>query len=230
MTKTTNKKAVAAGLTAGLLGGAAAGMVFGIPGVTGAASPSVVQQEDGDTGTDPESADETVTEDRRAAAVERLRDALQPLVDDDTIGADQADDVADFLVDEAEGRFGRMGGKGHMGSRGGGFGNFEVIEQALGMEAAEIREALADGSTLADLAADPQALIDALVAEAQTRLDDAVADGRISEEDAAEREAEMVERVTDMVNGEFERGDVGSPRGPGRWGGPADVGSADEEG
>lgn len=221
MTKTTNKKAVAAGLTAGLLGGAAAGMVFGVPGVTGAVSPAVVQQDDTDTETDAEPADE----DRLTAARERLREALQPLVDDDTISADQADDVADHLLQEAQGEFGRLGGRGHMGHHRGGVGNFDVIEETLGMDAAEIREALAEGSTLADLADDPQALIDALVAEAQTKLDEAVADGELTAEEAAEKQAEIVERVSDMVNGEFE-----GRRGPGKWGGPADDSSADEEG
>ena len=215
MIKTTNRKAVAAGLTAGLLGGTAAGMVFGIPGVTGAASAAVVQQEDGETDSD---VGEGSADDRTAAAVERLRDALQPLVDDGTIDAGQADEVAGHLVEEAEGTFGRTGGKGHMGHHRGGVGNVDVLEEALGMDAAAIREALAEGSTLADLADDPQALIDALVAEAQTKLDEAVADGKLTAEEAAEKEADIVERVTGMVNGEFERG-VGH-RGPDGNGSP----------
>lgn len=241
MTKTTSKRAVAAGLTAGLLGGAAAGMVFGIPGVTSAVAPAVVQQSDDETdtteATDDSALDETANEDWAAEAVERLREALQPLVDDDTLNSGQADDVADFLVEEREGRMGKAGQRGHgpgRGGMGGSFGRSDVIQETLRLEATEIREALSDGGSLADLATangvDPKVLIDALVAESQARIDEAIADGRLSEDDATEHQADMVERITDMVNGEMpERGDFG---GRGRHGGPfgSDDSSTDEEG
>jgi len=79
------RKGLAIGLTAGLLGGAAAGFAFGVPGLSGAASPSVVQQtEDTVPSTDPATTDaETSTvpvPDVEAGT--RLREALQPLAGD----------------------------------------------------------------------------------------------------------------------------------------------------
>ena len=49
---------------------------------------------------------------------------------------------------------------------------------------------------------DVQVVIDALVAEVAGHLDLAVEDGRLTEDEAAARLAEMAERVTDRVHGE----------------------------
>lgn len=89
----------------------------------------------------------------------------------------------------------------------------------LGMTNAELRAALADGKTVAEIAEDKgvalQRVIDALVADHKTHLDAHVAAGEITQEQADERLARFTERVTAFVNGEkpaFEGGD--RPRGP----------------
>ena len=75
---------------------------------------------------------------------------------------------------------------------------------AIGIEEDELLDALRDGQTIAEVAesngVDPQTVIDALVAATQERLDDAVADGRIEQEDADERLADVTERITEFVN------------------------------
>ncbi len=135
----------------------------------------------------------------------RIMENLGPLVEDGTLTQAQAEAVAEVLAD---------GSRGH-GRRGPGF---EGIAEFLGTTVDEIRQALQAGSTLADVAADngssADALIDYMVGEATERLDQAVADGKIDEAGKAERLAEITERITDGVNGEFEPGD----RGPGRRG------------
>lgn len=191
MTTNTSKKAVATGLTAGLLGGAAAGLIFGVPGLTSAASPSAVVQQ----------ADET--DDDAPAEGERMRELLEELVVAGTIDAGQADAVTEHLMENRPDHGGRHG----EGRRGPGrLAMSETVSELLGLDNGEIRDQLRDGASLADIATandiDPQALVDALVAEAQVRVDEAVANGRVDEADVAEKTADLEERISDFVNGE----------------------------
>lgn len=75
---------------------------------------------------------------------------------------------------------------------------------ALGMTKEELRDALDADTSIADVAAernvDVQKVIDALVAEATARIDQKVADGDITAEQAAARKAELTERITALVN------------------------------
>lgn len=191
MTTKTSKKAVATGLTAGLLGGAAAGLIFGVPGLTSAASPSAVVQQ----------ADET--DDDAPAEGERMREILEELVVAGTIDAGQADAVTEHLMENRPDHGGRHG----EGRRGPGrLAMSETVSELLGLDNDEIRDQLREGTSLADIATandvDPQTLVDALVAEAQERVDEAVANGRIDEADVAEKTADLEERISDFVNGE----------------------------
>ena len=87
-----------------------------------------------------------------------------------------------------------------------------ALADLLGIDVDELRTALRDGATLADLATDngvdPQTVVDARVAEITERVDAAVADGRLTADEAAEKLADLEERVTTRVNeGRPERGD-----------------------
>jgi hypothetical protein len=92
------------------------------------------------------------------------------------------------------------GGFGHHGAR------LEAAADALGMTVEDLRAALRDGQTLAEVAeaqgVDRETLVGALVAAANARLDEAVADGDLTEEEAAERREGIEERVEAMVDGE----------------------------
>jgi len=107
--------------------------------------------------------------------------------------------------------------------RGGPRAGLEAAAEALGMEVDELRDALEDGSTIADVAGersvDVQAVIDAMVADATERIDQRVADGDLDADRAAELKEELPERITDLVNGEGPRGGPGFGRGPGGPGG-----------
>jgi len=215
------RKGLAIGLTAGVLGGAAAGFAFGVPGLSSAASPSVVQQtEDSVPSSDPVTTESTPAADPAAPAPDeeagtRLRDALQPLVDDGTITAAQADAVVAQLKESLPGPGAGHGGGpmfgDHRGGHGGGeFGRFfgeasDALTELFGIDAATLRDELSSGSTLADVAAahgvDTQTVIDTLVTAATAEVDQAVADGRIDADKADEIKATLEERVTDRVNG-----------------------------
>ncbi len=109
----------------------------------------------------------------------------------------------------------RPGGPGHHGP------GLDAAAEAIGISVDDLRAALQDGSTLADVAeangVEVDALIQALVAEATTHIDEAVADGRLDADRAAALEADLVERITAHVNGDGP-GPMGG-RGPGHRGG-----------
>lgn len=148
----------------------------------------------------------TTTFDDDTAAVAdrtaRFRSALEELVTNGTITADQADAVAAHLAASLPHPRGHFLGKG--AAR-------EILEEtaaAIGIEVADLREALVRGQSIAEVATangvDPQTVIDALVADFNAYVDQAVANGRITEEVAAEKKANAPERISALVNGEFE--------------------------
>lgn len=92
---------------------------------------------------------------------------------------------------------GKHGGPGAPGGR----ASLGTVASTLGITEEELRTELQSGKTLAEVAGDKApAVIDALVAEATARIDQAVADGKIGAEQAAERKANLTERITAMVN------------------------------
>ena len=198
-----NRRFAVLGVTAGLIGGGAIGLTATMPSLTSAASSDsaptaapVVAEDDGapTEGT----VDGAAIRERRS---ERMRESLQTLVDDGTIDGAQADAVADHLASEAPGRIGRRGPGGHgRGALG------EAVTEALGIEAEALREQLRAGSTIADIAAENgvelQTVIDAMLAEVSEKLDQAVADGRLSEDDASAKLDQAAERIEARVNGE----------------------------
>ena len=113
---------------------------------------------------------------------------------------------------------------GRGGHRGLGFGHhahFEIIGAAasyLGMTEAELREALQD-STLAEIAKEKgktvPGLVKALATAQEKRIDEALAGGRITEEQASELKARLAEHIEALVNGELRR--PGEGRGSRFW-------------
>ena len=227
------QRATALGLTAGLLGGGAAGLLLGVPALTSAAGDGVAvvaQQDDGtdtttddttDTTTDDTTTDDTTdttTDDTTDATTddttddagdettatgergERIRAALQDLVDDGTITTEQADAVAAHLAEQLPDR----GGRGPGGRHGHGAFDGEVVADLLGITPEALRDALRDGSSIADLAeangVDIQTVIDAHVAEAREHVELAVTNGRLTQAEADEKLADITERITEMVD------------------------------
>ena len=179
----------AATVAASIAIGGLGGAVLGAPGLAGAA--------------------ESAT-----GAASWVQDALSGLVDDGTITQGQADAVGTALEEARPERpFGRRGFGGHVGS--------EVLTEALGVTAGELRTAFQEGKTIAEVAEAEgvavDAVIDALVAEHESRLDERVAAGDLTQAQADELLAGAEERVTAMVNGE--RPAFGGHRGFGRRGG-----------
>jgi polyhydroxyalkanoate synthesis regulator phasin len=218
--KRSGKRTVVLGTAAGMLGGGAIGLMMLAPSLTSAAPttdlPAVVAFQD-DTTDDTTTA--TVTDDAdRPEHGELLRTLLQDLVDDGTITSDQADAVAAHLVANrpergdrggrpgmGEGR-GPAGGSDGQGGPGGPGRDGEVVADLLGIDGQQLREELRAGSSIADVATengvDVQTVIDALIDDAQAHIDLAVENGRLTDDEAADRIADLTVRITAMVNGE----------------------------
>jgi hypothetical protein len=190
------------GLSAGLLGGAAAGLAFGVPGLAGA-------QTDTTTTTAPSSSSTTTPS---SSGSNWKAEALAPLVANGTITQAQADAVLEALEAAKPDR-----GSGHRGGRGARI-SLETVATALGVTEDELRTALQDGTTIAAIAqekgVDVQKVIDALVAEAKARYDERVASGDLTQAEADERVAVATERITEAMNRNFtlrHRGPGGDP-------------------
>lgn len=195
-----NKRLAAAGLSASLLAGAA-GFTIGITGTAGAQSGSP-------TTTAPATAKPTKDG--------WIRDALKPLLDDNTLNQAQIDAVVKALQDaRPEGK----GGPHFGGPKGAGLSSAAT---AIGVTEDEVRAALKAGQSLADLAnskgVDPQKVIDALLAPIIEHEKADVASGKDTQAEADAEVAAAKTRITDFVNGKAPALGTGDRKGPGRPG------------
>lgn len=197
--KIRTRVTVAAVAVASVIGGGVAGAVL-----TGPAA-AVAQEAEDETS--------TVTD-----PVGTVEDVLSGLVEEGVITEAQAEAVAEAL-EEARPKRAMRGFRG-IGSA------IEEVADTLNLTVDELGDALRNGSSLADIAGvqgvPVATIVDQLVAEAQERLDAAVTDGRLTQDEADEKLADMETKITEMVNGELEFGRRGfgpGYRGPRGFGG-----------
>jgi hypothetical protein len=238
------------GLTAGLLGGGAAGLA--LTGTTLAstriADVSTTTDSSVDTGavTDPATSavttaaasDPATTTAPAAPATpapstgaakpgkgDWAKSALDGLVTKGTITQAQEDAILAALE---SGRPDGGPGEGH-GHGGPGFGNLDVVAKALGMTAAELHTAIDGGKTIAviakDKGVDVAKIADALVADLKAHLDADVKAGRLTQAQADQMLANCKARISDFLNGKAPAGGPGGgPGGRGGFGGPGGPG------
>ena len=105
---------------------------------------------------------------------------------------------SDGAEDGADGRHGRGKGKG------GKMGSPETLATALGVDTETLRSEFAAGKSIADIAAEQGIAIDtvvaALVADLEEHLNEHVADGSLTEDEAAEKLASAEDRISEKVN------------------------------
>jgi hypothetical protein len=167
-----------------------------------------------------------------------LRDAYENRIDEAVDDGRLTEEQAEWLKERLQSAdalpfFGLGGLHGHgFGAHGHGAGFLAEAAAYLDMTQEELREALRE-STLAEIARkrgkSVTGLVDALVATQAKRIDEAVDDGRLSDEQAAGLKNRLEERTEALVNGELRRQGHGghrfwrghgSPRGPPHFGGP----------
>lgn len=132
--------------------------------------------------------------------------ALSGLVDDGTLTQAQADAVVERLRAERPDRAGHGRGDRRANRRVRLREAAGVAAETIGITTDELRTAVQDGQTVAEVAeandVDPQIVIDALVEHATTKIDQAVADGRIDEARADEIKAHLPDMADRFVNHE----------------------------
>lgn len=213
-----NKKLAGTGLAIGLVAGAGAGLILELSGSARAISSTAATVVVDDSTADTSTAADPVRPDPST----RLQEVLKPLVDDGTITQAQADAVVAALA-AARPEGGLGGGHRGPGGPGGRIGpKFDTIATTLGITADEVRTALQGGQTIAELAVangkTAQDVIDAIVADATTRINAEVTEGTLTQAEADARLADITTRVTEFVNS---TGPVGGPGFGGRgFGGP----------
>ncbi len=83
----------------------------------------------------------------------------------------------------------------------------KVAATTIGIDVKDLRDAVKGGKTVAEVAqshgVEPQAVVDAIVAAINTRVDEAVAADKIDADRAATIKTKAPERVTKLVNGEY---------------------------
>lgn len=130
--------------------------------------------------------------------IQRLQQALQGLVDDGTLTAAQRDKVASTLADRLP-----PPGPGPRGPHGPRGAQLQAAASALGMTAAELQAQLRAGKSLADVAKDKGVPLDTLTAAlqkaAEDRLAQAVAAGRLTQQQADKIKAALSQRIADAV-------------------------------
>ncbi len=230
-----NKRLAGTGLAIGLVAGAGAGFVLEMAGSAGAASGAAVVMRAAaanattDTtapGDSTAPTDSTVpgnsTAPARPDSTTQLQKVLQPLIDDGTITQAQADKVIAAIT--AARPSGPKGGR-HILTGVGGFA-LDTVAKALGITTDEVRTALQNGQSLADLAVSKgktaQDVIDAVVTEATTKINAEVTAKHLDQATADKIIANLKTMATDFVNNTRPAGGPGMG-GPGMgrgFGGP----------
>jgi len=104
------------------------------------------------------------------------------------------------------------------------FGKGEKLDaaaKALGMTTDDLRSALQGGKSIADVAKskniDVNKVIDAMVADAQAKIDQAKTNGKLTQQQADRLTSTLKDRITQLVNGHFPGAGQGPGRGHGSW-------------
>lgn len=156
--------------------------------------------------------DGPTTEDPAQTQQSRVADSLAPLVDNATITQAQADAIAEHFAERfAERRAEREEYRAQREAF------HEELLATLGITADDLHAAIQDGMTLADVAEQQGVPVDdvirLLVSQAEERIADAVDGGRLTQQEADDKLADITEKITDKVNN-------GPGFGPGHRHGP----------
>jgi polyhydroxyalkanoate synthesis regulator phasin len=169
-----------------------------------------------------------ISVDEYDAAVEQAQDrVVDEALDEGWLTEDQAE-MLRWRMDQGSG-FGMRGmdkafGRFEHGILGPGNNLISIVADQLGMSLTDLLTELQDGKSIADVAAekgvDTGAIVDAYLAELKEDLDEAVADGRITQNQADYSLEQAEERVVDQLDNTWEDGFRGGGHRGGMMGFP----------
>jgi hypothetical protein len=140
------------------------------------------------------------------ALKQALKNRVDAAVEDGRLTKEQGQRMKERIDANEVPLFG-LGPRFHHHGHGPFHAKLEAAAEYLGLTQAQLREALADGKTLAQVARDRDksvdGLVDALVEEAEQKLEDDVEAGRMTEAEKTEMLSGLRRRITSMVNGRF---------------------------
>lgn len=165
-------------------------------------------------------------DDLKQAFKDAAKETIDELVAEGKLDADKAEELKS-RIDEGKGLFpfGRFGPKhGHrFGHPGIVFGVLDSAADAMGVSRQDLVNELRDGKSLAQIAQEHNVSVDALknamLQDAKAKLDEAVANGDLTQERADEIYAKFQDRIDDLVNRTWPDR-LGPPFGHGRGWGP----------
>jgi hypothetical protein len=157
------------------------------------------------------------------AAVEQAQDqVVDQAVTEGWLTGDQAE-MLRWRMDQAPHAgmwgMGRDFGRGGPSMLGRGTNQLSFVAEALDMSLTDLLTALQEGKSIAGIAGEqgvePQSIVDAYLAEIQADLDEAVAEGRITQNQADYQLERAEERATDLLERTWEEGFRGHGGRPG---------------
>ena len=139
-------------------------------------------------------------EQRRADRQQRIEERIAAAIESGKLTQEEADERrANFEERRAQAEERRSERQANRQER------LDSLASSLGTNADDLKASLKAGQSIADIAAangvDVQGIIDEMVAQATTRIDEAVANERIDADKAAELKANVEERITARLNG-----------------------------
>ena len=141
------------------------------------------------------------------ALKQALKNRVDDAVGDGRLTKEQGERMKERIDADEVPLFGLGPGRGFHRHHGPFHAKFEGAAEYLGMTQAQLREALREGKTLAQVARDRdksvEGLVDSLVKHAEQKLEGAVEAGRLTEAEKTEMLAGLRRRITDLVNGRF---------------------------
>jgi hypothetical protein len=139
------------------------------------------------------------------ALKQALKNRVDDAVEDGRLPKEQAQRIKERIDAVDAPLFGLGPGPGFRHRQVGSPAKLEAAARYLGMTQEELRRALKDGKTLAQVARDRNksvdGLVDALVAPAEQELARAVEEGRLTEAEKTEMLSRLREHLTEVVNG-----------------------------
>jgi polyhydroxyalkanoate synthesis regulator phasin len=139
----------------------------------------------------------------------KFKDVLDGLVQNGTISQDQEDKIVQAFKDaRPENKQPAMGPLGRRGRGGPAVrildGMVDVAARTIGVQPSDLTSALKDGKSVADVAqehsVDPQTVVQAIVDAGNTKVDDAVKNGKLTSTQGDKVKAHLSDAATKFVN------------------------------